>query len=196
MPHDYINEAQQALLSGQSSLNGSLPALVYKIINEGLWEGRTKKDGTPFKSFKELCEYKLWWGLETPYERMLKYCEHKPDTYALLLRELPEITGHGEIGNGRSRADNISSTSEPKHGTGSTYTLRRLKRDRPDLARQVIDGLMTANAAAIAAGIRLKTVSIPADPVRAAATIRKSFDHEFVAQLIRELEGSHDHQAA
>jgi hypothetical protein len=39
---------------------------------------------------------------------------------------------------------------------GSTYLLRRLKRDRPDLAERVIAGEMSANAAAIEAGFRKK----------------------------------------
>jgi hypothetical protein len=39
-------------------------------------------------------------------------------------------------------------------GRGVTYTLRRLKRDRPDLLEQVASGRLSANAAAVAAGFR------------------------------------------
>ena len=37
---------------------------------------------------------------------------------------------------------------------GVTYTLRRLKRDRPDLLDRVAAGELSANAAAVAAGFR------------------------------------------
>jgi hypothetical protein len=46
--------------------------------------------------------------------------------------ELPKL---GEIGNGRSRGDNITST---QRGTGTEYTLRRLKRDAPELYSEVL----------------------------------------------------------
>ena len=49
-----------------------------------------------------------------------------------------------------NEGDNITSVSS-KRGTGATYTLRRLKRDRPDLADKVTAGQMSANAAAIQA---------------------------------------------
>jgi len=36
-----------------------------------------------------------------------------------------------------------------KRGNSPDYTIKRLKRDRPDLAEQVINGELTANAAAV-----------------------------------------------
>jgi hypothetical protein len=55
----------------------------------------------------------------------------------------------------KNEGDNITFVS-PKRGTGRTYTLRRLKRDRPDLAAKVTAGEISANAAALEAGIRKK----------------------------------------
>ena len=45
-------------------------------------------------------------------------------------------------------------------GRGVTYTLRRLKRDRPDLLKRVVSGELSANAAAVEAGFR-KRPSVP-----------------------------------
>jgi len=45
-------------------------------------------------------------------------------------------------------------TQDNERGTSRDYTVRRLKRDRPDLAEMVIGGAMSANAAAIEAGFR------------------------------------------
>ena len=70
----------------------------------------------------------------------------------------PEAPKHGEVGRGRDRGDNITSKDR---GTSESYTVRRLKRDRPELAEKVIQGEMSANAAAIEAGFRTKTVSVP-----------------------------------
>jgi hypothetical protein len=51
-------------------------------------------------------------------------------------------------------ADNVS--IKPKHGNSLTYTLDRLKRERPALFKRVVAGELSANAAAIAAGWRVK----------------------------------------
>jgi hypothetical protein len=60
----------------------------------------------------------------------------------------PEHVGRGHP----NRSDNVT----PNRGNNPTYTLKRLKRDRPDLADKVIAGEMSANAAALAAGFRKK----------------------------------------
>lgn len=57
-----------------------------------------------------------------------------------------------------------SNTTVSGNDRGESYTIRRLKRDNPELARAVISGDMTANAAAIAAGFRKKTVSVKVEP--------------------------------
>jgi hypothetical protein len=49
-------------------------------------------------------------------------------------------------------------------GKDTRSTIARLKRDNPDLAEQVIRGELSANAAAIKAGFRKRTISVPLDP--------------------------------
>lgn len=44
--------------------------------------------------------------------------------------------------------DNVTSTNDNERGNSATYAIRRLKRDRPDLAEKVIKGELTANKAA------------------------------------------------
>lgn len=51
---------------------------------------------------------------------------------------------------------------------GQTYTLRRLARDNPALLDKVEAGELTANAAAIEAGFRKPTKSIPVDSAESA----------------------------
>lgn len=69
---------------------------------------------------------------------------------------MPELPKLGEIGNGRKpdgRCNNVTST---RRGNDTEYTLRRLKRDAPELYSQVKRGELSVNAAAIQAGIRKK----------------------------------------
>jgi hypothetical protein len=61
------------------------------------------------------------------------------DDPAFLRQYLEPLSKHGEIGNGRSRGDNVTST-ETKRGNNPTYKIRRLKRDNPGLADKVISG--------------------------------------------------------
>lgn len=65
---------------------------------------------------------------------------------------MPELPSNGKVGNGRS-FDNVKAT---KGGNDTEYTLRRLKRDAPELYSQVKRGELSVNAAAIKAGIRKK----------------------------------------
>lgn len=52
--------------------------------------------------------------------------------------------------------DNINKSERLKGGTDTEYTLRRLKRDAPELLEAVKRGELSVNAAAIQAGIRKK----------------------------------------
>ncbi len=151
MSRDWVNEAQQVLGDGEANLTDVLPNIIAKILREGLWRGRTNKDGVPFNTFDEFAAYKIWWGLECPFDRLVRYCEHNTECRELLLREVGAIR---DAKGGPIPKDNVGDAKVTEGGTTATYTLRRLKRDNPELAEKVIKGEMTAHAAAIAAGIR------------------------------------------
>jgi hypothetical protein len=69
------------------------------------------------------------------------------------VEQQPALAGHGEIGNGRSRGYNITSTPAPR-GTDPAYLVSRLKRDAPEVAERLADGeFRSVRAAAIEAGI-------------------------------------------
>ncbi len=90
----------------------------------------------------------------------------------------------GAVGRPTHKGDNITITPTTERGTEATYTLRRLKRDAPALAQRVLDGELSANAAAVEAGFRKKSITIKADPASAAQTIARHFDHDQVSELI------------
>ena len=146
MPHDSINHLQQQMEEGGTKAFDIVPTILRKVINKRLWADRLDKDGKPFTSFEAFAKHRLWQGLETTIEELRVYCRKNPEV---------DKTTHGR---GRRRRDagrhSYNITDGSARGTNPTYTLRRLKRDRPDLAQKVIDGDMSANAAAIEAGFR------------------------------------------
>ena len=78
---------------------------------------------------------------------------------------LDQVTLRVHGTNQHTRGDSNTTSSKDR---GQTYTVARLKRDRPDLADKVINGELSANAAAIEAGFRKRTKSIPIDTVEEA----------------------------
>jgi hypothetical protein len=62
--------------------------------------------------------------------------------------------------------------------------IRRLNRDRPDLAQAVAERRMSANAAAIAAGFRKRKVSVSVDsPAAVMRTLRRHLTHDQLTEL-------------
>jgi hypothetical protein len=101
------------------------------------------------------CSHKPAYGsLEELLEKEIGYSEIQWQQKCAKVDSMPELAKHGEIGNGRVRVDNIN--SKVKGGTDTEYTLRRLKRDAPELYSEVKSGELSVNAAAIQAGIRKK----------------------------------------
>ncbi|MDO9713630.1 hypothetical protein [Paracraurococcus lichenis] len=53
-----------------------------------------------------------------------------------VIAEVEPLAKHGEIGNGRSRGSDTTSTAI---GRGADYLAARIKRDRPDIAARIDD---------------------------------------------------------
>ena len=140
---DPVKEAQRILIRGDQSLFGTLPVVIKNMIDDQCWLTHTKQDGSPFGSFRELVEYKLYWGLETPFDDLVYFCRKDTDCVRLLEENRGEL---GSVGRpvGNVRNSNITTRSQT-----TDYTKLRLKRDRPDPYERVINGDLTANAAAI-----------------------------------------------
>jgi len=69
------------------------------------------------------------------------------------LRINGEVEAEGKHGGDRrsekEQVDNVN-LKLSKGGNAPTYALRRLKRDRPDLAKKVVEGKLSAHAATLA----------------------------------------------
>lgn len=145
---------------------------------------------TPQELFNQLGLGRL--NLEEP-AKLIRALRELPDgstpeevnARAEQLRALDPVAAHGGK---REQVDNINLPADVKGGTATTYTVRRLKRDNPELAERVINGELSANAAALLAGFRRPSLQIPVDdPKRAADAIRRRLGNDFALALMAAL---------
>ena len=181
-PKKVLQDAQECLSRGEGAF-GALPSVVKSMIRDEVWKHLADKNGKSFADFPSFVEYNLWWGLETSYDRLIDFCRDDAECRQMLLEQMTVAGGHG--GDRTAQGDNITLISNPR-GTSATHTLKRLKRDNPELAERVVNGELSANAAAIEAGFRKPTITLQSsNPVRAAETIHAKFGPEF-AQALKE----------
>lgn len=130
-------------------------ALCHVIRNEA-WKERLidwshGPEVVGFKTFEEFVLAPPRNGLNGDVESLRLLCSSDPEAMAVLDAEL---TGAPHRPPKKETRDNI--TTNRQGGTALGYTLRRLKRDHPELFARVIAKELSANAAAIEAGFRKK----------------------------------------
>jgi hypothetical protein len=136
----------------------SFPGSLKRIIEERAWERRewVTTDGRPkgrtieLKSLRELITEKPIKGWGEDPKKIEALIKDDPECLALY-REAMKEQG--------KRTDLLTSESERSKVSGTenkAYTCERLKREAPELFEEVKAGRMSANAAAIQAGIRKK----------------------------------------
>ena len=159
-----------------------------------LWQTLKRDDGEHFETFTEFVQdYSKGLGMSTDELKKL-----------LAVKGRTEARGHLTVNPGlfeKVRNDVAGLLGEdvpaerpvgrPPQSKGATPTfeqkgadgiLARLKRDDPDMARRVIDGELTANAAAREKGWRKPRVLLT-NPQSVAKRIREHFTNEEIAQL-------------
>lgn len=156
------------------------------IIRAG--DGSVLEDTTnnPLKNFREFIEAQPLRGLGQSVADIERLLGDDPEALERLRDELKEDRGGNRNPGGRNQYDEVNANnvsidlfteapkSSPKpdrkteHGNRKDYTLSRLKREAPALFDEVKAGRMSANAAALEAGIRKPMRSIPVDTPDAA----------------------------
>jgi len=194
-----------AINRGERAID-NIPSLVYQVIEDRAWKYREKGPHTEetFDSFREFCTTDPPEGLGCEVQRLMNLCEDRPKVQ----KKIEEHTkaDHGgkrnpEGKNQHSEGDKFNNVkldqNEGKEknasmGNSKSYTLQRLERDAPELYEKVVADEMSANAAAIEAGFRDKTATIPIHKggeeqhERAAERLAKHFDD--VETLIKHLQ--------
>lgn len=157
-PPDRILQLQQLLHEGGVRVFSIAPNMLAEIIKDRKWIGRHDSKGKEFLSFEDFARQPLWDGFDCDVDDLLAICRKRPDVQRLIKKEMDAQPTHAEAGSKGGRGHKAAYNVRSLSGNASTYILKRLKRDRPDLAEKVIAGVMSANAAAIKAGFRKKPV--------------------------------------
>jgi len=180
-----VQRVHQAVAASAGDL---VPALA-RIIDTGSWrEFVHPMDGLKsYDRFADFCSDTLEISAEA-VESLLEQSSLKSTANKVrkMLREdiQPVRERRGSTSEERSTRGDVI-TSSPR-GTDPDYAIARLKRDKPELAQRVIDGELSAHAAAILAGIKRRRAQILVDnPDDAIRGLLKFFTAE---QLITALE--------
>jgi hypothetical protein len=186
-PDETVSNLKQAIIKGGRELFNMVPMYVRQILEERIWATQRNMNGELFSSFQEFVEHRLWEGLNTKIEDLIIFCRKDKEVVELILREVPEVANQGAPVGSRNAAkdkpENKPDNIRFNYGTNPTYTLARLRRDRPDLAEKVVTGEVSANAAAIEAGFRKKTIAIPDDENAAAEFLIKKWGEARAVRL-------------
>ena len=185
--------------------------LLEAIVNERAWENLLDTDGQPVGSLRRLIEAPPPIGSGQKVDKVLKLLdvEHRYEREdndwhqrMTVLRDAIRRELGEELGPLRETAGKPSNSdmSELKSdiskigGNSANYLLARLKRDAPNIARQVIDGEITAAEGARRAGFKPRTATIyPDDLERTVKVLQKVFDRDDLYTLVKALlEGSED----
>lgn len=198
-PEEDLRELLYVVLQQDGGNPSQLLDLLNTIVQQTPWE----KLGMSFPEFIErpFADGGVGWSqqaVRTVLELQHRYEKtnaKKAKEMAAMRRMVTTLLNPALPKNGanqyKSGFDNIKPTSpdwtnynKTQGGTSPAYALRRLKRDNPELAEKVIGGKLSANAAAIEAGFRTKTITVPLDVERAAATLRRHFRGHDLDMLI------------
>ena len=152
-----------------------IPALLVQIVNDDRWRHFITKlgDEVTYTRFADFAATAPTAGLGISVEVLRKLVQDDPVAVDALDRAT-----QGKHGGDRSKLDNIQLAEAPT-GTSEAATVRRLRKDRPDLHAKYLANEISANAAAILAGFRPKTFTVRTDkPDSIVATLRRQLDPE------------------
>lgn len=183
-----IDALGSAIADGGISL-GQVPELLCKVLKEGAWRDFETQLGKHviYEQFKDFVEKPPLDGLGASIDLIRRIV--KDDRVAL--DELDKAIGNHQ----GARTDlqtnfglNQSEVSKEKRDR-SGEMIRRLRKDFPELHKQVLSGKLTTYAASVQAGIYPARISINLNDAKsAAATLKTKGSPEFLDELRASLE--------
>lgn len=146
-PDDMVQDLSRTIHEGGFKLD-LVPKILKVVIRKDYWKERyvnSLKRTVSFDRFEAFVTTLPPEGLGTKIEDIKRLCHGDLEAEDLLDRVTVGPPGvHAGVDNVNTRPD----------GNSRQYSLRKLRRDRPDLHKQVVAGKKTANAAMIEAGFR------------------------------------------
>lgn len=147
-----VSSLQHSLADGTHGLS-AVPKLLIRVIREELWREfycEPMRSEVRHESFESYVTDDLPTGLGTTISMLKSLCQNDPAA-----RDAIDRATQGPQGRRTDLLYNIQEVKAPT-GTSKDAALRRLRKDRPDLHEKVIEGRMSAHAAAVEAGFRKK----------------------------------------
>lgn len=188
-PWSTVAALGSAIRYGGSSL-ADVPVLVIKVVDGDLWRKfRSPAGEEEHRSFEEFVMKPSPGGLGTTISMLKDLCRSNKRALAAIEEATQQPAGN-RTGRNQHTAevgtlDNIQGSKAPT-GTSESAALRRLRKDRPDLHAQVLNGEVSAHAAAVEAGFRPRTCTIRTDnPTSIVGTLRRQLDPETLATVTK-----------
>lgn len=182
--NDDVIALLRVMLKGQESLE-QVPGLIKQVIENGMWQERIINDSgqrVTYADFVRFIEDPPLEGLGTNVKLIYELCRGT-EAQKLIDGLIPAVGEHG--GDRRSSSRVQDGIANLKTANTAEYVIARLKRDNPALAERVINGELSANAAAKQAGFRKERISVPNDDMRLAAkALATKLDDEQISELI------------
>lgn len=185
-----VNSIHHALKGGTLGLK-EMPRLIKTAIKGKIWEGwvdihTQQRYSQP--DFETFVTTPILEGLGATTDQIKALCEKDREALDLIDQELTRKPG-GQEGNTNNRFsqdddtnnDNVmirSPDTKASQGNSIEYTLRRLRKDHPELHEKVLANEMSPNAAAIEAGFRKRTVTVTLEVDAIARVIKKHLSLE------------------
>lgn len=174
-----IDALGSALRYGGAAL-GDVPGLLKRVLETGIWRDFTtqRREHVRHERFADFVTAAPLAGLGSDVDLVRRIVASDIEALDLLDEALRSTHGGS-----RSKSDNV-----PLAPTGNARekALRRLRKDRPDLHAEVLAGNLSAHAAAVEAGFRRRTITVPVDsPESAASSLRRNLTPEQLSTLAR-----------
>lgn len=181
---ELFREQMRTSAHGDGAHPRTFSYLLVKAAESHVWERLRDPGGQPFRSFRDFLIAPDPHGLGMTVEELrhavaLAGDEAQRVVDTLLRAEIEPAPKSGEVGRGRVR----KRTTLPNSETADRH-LARLKRDDPALAEKVVQGEVSAYAAARSKGWKPPRIQVTT-PERTASQLRKHMTPEQLAELAR-----------
>lgn len=181
-----VDSLASAIRNGGTDL-GNVPGLLKKLLRDEAWREFETALGkhVTYARFEMFVQTPPLAGLGATVDLVRRIISDDPQAVDALDIATQHTAGNPTGANQyQGNVDNIHGSSRPD-GTSQATALRRLRKDRPDLHQLVLDGGLSAHAAAVQAGFRKKAATVhPGDPEAVARTLRRHMTPEGIRALI------------
>lgn len=175
-----IEALGSSLRRGGNALE-DVPGLIKRVLQEDAWREFVTPRGelVRHKRFVDFVVTPPSRGIGASVALVRRIIDPDPEAVDLFDRATQRPPGHP------AKLDNIQESEAPS-GTSRQASLRRLRKDRPDLHAEVLAGRLSAHAAMVQAGFHRRMLSVPVGkPEDVARILRRNLTTDDLAEVAR-----------